>query len=173
MPGCRGQTSCTFGGHMRFRVVWLFCGLMASCMASGCGTGDANAPRTVQVSGSVSLEGKPLVGAEVRFIAEKFSGYGITNSEGKYVLVQGAVPGMNKVFISKIEGGKNLDSAVAADVEQLRTAADSIKQDPSGSKVNPADIPHEILPPQYSDPQSSKLTFPVPEGGTTSADFRL
>lgn len=158
---------------MKCREVWGLVCLMATCAVSGCGTGDVNAVRTVRVSGIVSLEGKPLAGAEVHFVSEKFSGYGMTNSEGKYDLVQGAVAGNNKVFISKIEGGKNLDTAVAADVEQLRTIADSFKQDPSSTKPNPADVPHEVLPAQYSDPQETKLTFPVPEGGTTSADFRL
>ena len=140
----------------------------------GCGSGGPG-PRTASVSGIVTLEGKPLAGAEVHFVGEKFSGYGVTNSEGKYSLVQGAVPGTNKVRISKIEGGKNLDPAVAEDVEQLRMAAAALKDDPtrSGSKTDAADIPHEIVPSEYSDPQKSKLTFPVPAGGTTSADFRL
>ena len=159
-------------GHHR---VLLAFALILAGLDCGCSSGGVGTPRTAPVSGIVTLEGKPLVGAEVHFVGEKFSGYGVTNSEGKYALVQGAVPGANKVYISKIEGGKNQDPAIAEDVEQLRTAAASFKNDPSrsGSKAGLADIPHEIVPNQYSDPQKTKLTFPVPEGGAANADFRL
>ena len=159
---------------MKLRLDWLLVALLTAGIFCGCGS-SGDGPRTVRVSGIVSLDGKPLAGAEVHFVGEKFSGYGMTNSEGKYELVQGAVPGKNKVYISKIEGGKDLDSTVADDVEQLRTAAQSFQEDPSaaGSKVNPADIPHQTVPSQYSDPEKTNLDFTVPEGGTTEADFRL
>lgn len=159
---------------MKFREVWFVLGLLVSTVLPGCGSGGATGPHTVRVSGTVSLEGKPLAGAEIRFVSDKFSGYGLTNSEGKYDLVQGAVPGKNKVFISKIEGGKNISEAIAGDMEQLRTAAESAKQEQArGGKVNLDDIPHETVPAQYSDPEKTKLTFTVPDGGATNADFRL
>ena len=31
----------------------------------------------------------------------------------------------------------------------------------------------ELIPDIYSDPEKTKLTFEVPEGGTDQADFRL
>lgn len=158
-------------GHHRVSLAFF---LTMAGLVCGCGSGGTG-PRTVPVSGAVTLDGKPLVGAEVHFVGEKFSGYGVTNSEGKYSLVQGAVPGTNKVYISKIDGGKNVNPKMAEDTEQLRMAAEALKNDPSRtpSKSELADIPHEIVPNQYSDPQKTKLTFPVPDGGTTSADFRL
>lgn len=156
------------------RVLFAFALTLAGVVC-GCGSGGAVGPRTASVSGIVTLDGKPLAGAEIHFVGDKFTGYGVTNSEGKYTLVQGAVPGANKVYISKIEGGKNIDPSVADDAEQLRTAATSFQNDPSrgGSKTAAADLPHEIVPSQYSDPQKSKLTFPVPEGGSKNADFSL
>lgn len=157
--------------HYRVSLAFV---LTLAGVVCGCGSGQAG-PGTAQVSGLVTLDGKPLAGAEVHFVGEKLSGYGVTNSEGKYTLVQGAVPGVNKVYISKIEGGKNVDSAMAEDVEQLRMAAEALKNDPSRtpSKGELATIPHEIIPDQFSNPQKTKLTFPVPDGGTRSADFRL
>ncbi len=57
------------------------------------------------VAGTVTLGGKPLADAEVYFYTDKFTGFGKTNAEGKYILAQGAAIGPNKVYISKIEGG--------------------------------------------------------------------
>ena len=161
---------------MWFRRVFFVLSIMAIGVIHGCGGNSPNIPRTVSVSGKVTLEGKPLVGAEVHFVGEKFSGIGVTNSDGKYSLAQGAVPGTNKLYITKFEGGKSLDPAIADDPEQLRVAANSITQDPTragSGNVQPADIPHEIVPSQYSDPQKSKLSFPVPESGAANADFQL
>lgn len=147
------------------------CAITLIGLLGGCGSGGSSSVRTARVSGVVTLDGKPLVGADVRFIGEKFTGFGVTNSEGKYSLVQGAVPGTNKVQISKIEGGKNVDSAVADDPEQLRAAAAAMQD--GGTKIDPKLIPHEVVPSQYSDPVNTKLTFPVPEGGATDANFDL
>lgn len=156
---------------MEFNRVLLVCAIALTGLLGGCGSGGSSTVRTARVSGVVTLDGKPLAGAEVRFVGDKFTGFGVTNSEGKYALVQGAVPGTNKVSISKIEGGKNVDSAVAEDLEQLRTAAAAAQS--GGAKIDLKNIPHEIVPSQYSDPMKTKLTFPVPEGGSTSADFQL
>lgn len=145
-----------------------------SLVLSGCGGGDVG-PKTVRVSGVVTLHGKALEGAEVRFIGSNFTGFGKTNAEGKYELVQGAVPGNNKIIISKIEGGAGitLDPEAGMDAEQLRTAAASVQADPTARKADVAKIPKEVVPAEYSDPMKTKLSFPVPESGSSSADFRL
>lgn len=141
---------------------------------SGCGGGGSGGPKTVRVSGTVTLQGKPLEGASVYFMSEKFSGFGKTNAEGHYELVQGAIPGTNKVYISKLElpAGVILDPEAGMDLEQLKAAAAGAENDQSagGAKTKG---PKEFVPEEYSNPQKSKLTFPVPPEGTTSADFRL
>lgn len=154
--------------------VFLAVAVLCSLTLSGCGGGGSDGPKTARVSGTVTLDGKPLAGATVFFTSEKFSGFGKTNAEGHYELVQGAVPGNNKVYISKLEipPGMVLDPEAGMDLEQLKAAASGAQNDPSrsGAKIQG---PKELVSEEFSNPQKSKLTFPVPDGGSTSADFRL
>lgn len=140
---------------------------------SGCGGSSPAAPKTVGVSGTVYLDGKPLEGAEVRFIREGFASFGQTGADGRYELVQGAVPGENTITISKIEGGSGieLDPAQGMDAGQLEAMRMGTEGTPGGGTV--PELPKQVVPPQYSDPSKSKLTYTVPEGGSTSADLRL
>jgi hypothetical protein len=141
---------------------------------AGCGGKAADARKTASVSGQVTIGGKPVEGAEVHFMSENFTGFGLTDAQGRYHLVQGAVPGPNKVFISKIEGkmeGVSLDPEAGMDAEQFRAAAEGVAGSPDAPK--PEDIPHESIPEEYSNPEKTKLTYDVPEAGTESADFRL
>lgn len=158
---------------MELHRVLLVCAFALPGLLGGCGSGGSTPVPTVRVTGVVTLDGKPLAGAEVRFIAEKFTGFAVTNTEGKYSLVQGAVPGVNKIQISKIEGGKNVDPTMAEDAQQLRMAAAAIEADGRGKKIDPKSIPHEVVPSQYNDPVTTKLTFTVPENGATDANFAL
>ena len=135
---------------------------------AGCGGAGYDVPDTADVSGTVTLDGDPVEGIEVHFMSDKFTGYGKTDSQGRYQLIQGAVPGENKVFFSKIEGGDvALDPEAGMDEMQLRMSAES-----QGGAGGPK-LARELIPAEYSDPAKSKLTFPVPEGGTNKADFRL
>jgi hypothetical protein len=110
------------------------------------------------VSGRVTMDGKPLAHALVRFQPEKRDkdpnvspdAYGETDEQGNYSLkpvlsdrddVDGAVVGLNYVQLSVYDRG------------------DGKRQ------------PRETLPAKYST--DSKLTFEVPPGGTTSANFDL
>lgn len=146
--------------------------LTCAVVLVGCGSAETDGPKTARVSGTVTLQGKPLAGANVYFSSEKFSSYGKTNAEGRYELVQGAVPGKNKVYISKLETPEGVDSDPEAglDLAQFQAADTGSENDPSGKKKP---LLTDEVPQEFSDPQKSKLTFDVPEGGTTSADFRL
>jgi len=128
----------------------------------GCGK-DPNQPALVPMSGKVMLDDQPLAGAQVTFIPvgiTKGSGAtGRTNADGVYQLTAvrggaGAVPGEYRVAISK------------------RAMPDG-SDPPADSKLPPIESPaREMLAPQYSDAQQSKLTATVPpEGGTK--DFQL
>ena len=77
------------------------------CLLSGCG----NKYGTTAVSGSVTLDGKPLKGATVIFYPTeggRANSTSKTNDDGEYKLnythdSEGAVPGSYKVLISKIK----------------------------------------------------------------------
>jgi hypothetical protein len=134
----------------------------------GCG-GEASGPEMAEVSGMVTLDGKPLAGAEIFFVSKGFEGYGRIKDDGRYSLVRGAPVGSCKVYITKdrapegpAAGGIDM-SIPGMDEEQLK----AMNQSRVGANVKP------LLPPEYSDPKSSKLSFDVPSGGTTSADFKL
>lgn len=151
-------------------VAFAWCALFLA----GCSGTTSSGPKTVPVSGTVTLNGKPLADAEVRFICDGFASFGQTGDDGYFELVQGAVPGENTVTVSKIEGGEGieLNPDEGMDAGQLEAMQMGAEGDPSSSSIT-ADLPQQLIPAEYSDPAKSKLTYPVPEGGTTSADLRL
>jgi hypothetical protein len=124
--------------------------LGAIIAACGCGSGT----RTVPVSGQVKLDKQPLAGAHVTFRPDSKeinpgpASYGTTDAEGRFVLRtmdghDGAVVGPHKVRIS-------------LPVKTPGTDPDA----PAANKV----------PAKYSG-GNTVLTFTVPEGGTTEANF--
>jgi hypothetical protein len=131
------------------RLRWIVLGLVLA--ACGCGGGG---PRTVPVSGQVKLDGQPLADAQVIFrpdskeLSPGPASYGKTDAQGRFVLRtmdghDGAVVGPHKVRIS-------------LPVKAPGASADA----PSANK----------LPAKYSG-DKTVLTFVVPEGGTSEADF--
>lgn len=132
--------------QMRFAVVGCI------LFVAGCGTGVA------PVSGKVMLDGKPLANAVVIFSPDREAGasgpgsQGKTDANGNFSLrlmtkdQAGAVVGKHKVTISLMEGEDSESSAKP----KTRT---------------------ELLAPMYNS--HSKLTFDVPSGGTTAANFEL
>jgi hypothetical protein len=122
------------------------------------------------VSGVVTKEGKPLAGVEVFFTTDKFEGYGKTNDSGRYELINGAAVGTNKVFMKKFSptGGAGIDMSIPGMDQGQLDAMQAAQSKSNGKGADPSEIP-----PEYNDPRTTKLSFPVPEGGTESADFRL
>lgn len=95
--------------------LWLG-GLLA---AVGCGSKGGHLPRTVPAKGIVTLDGKPVEGAQVVLVpaAEGTTGaFGTTDASGRFSLraydeKDGAIPGAYKVQVSKtvevrLEGAK-------------------------------------------------------------------
>ena len=155
--------------HAYYGFCWM------ACVALGCG-GSAELPKGVvkkaTVAGTVTLGGKPLADAEVYFFTDKFTGFGKTNAEGKYILAQGAAIGPNKVYISKIEGGAapgkpQADPTLALN-DPAQTEAASQAQAGRGKKG-----PKQLIPPEYNSEKTTKLTSDVPEKGLRDADFNL
>lgn len=86
------------------RKAWPLCAILATIF--GCGGRDV--PQLGYVSGTVTMDGKPMTGVEVHFHPQGQEGgraaVGITDSEGKYVLeyfdgIEGTKLGPNKVSI--------------------------------------------------------------------------
>lgn len=150
-----------------FQVLCVCCLLLLGCGRSDGVTG-------VNVSGTITMDGKPLDGVEVYFINENFEGYGKTNSEGKYQLVNGAAVGNNKVYLKRfnIAGGGGVDLSVPG-MDAGQAAAMAEAQEQSQKKTGDKKKSSSMIPPEYSNPNTTKLKFSVPDGGTSAADFRI
>ncbi len=152
------------------RVVLAF----VCAVAVGCG-GKPEVPKgavkKAPVSGTVTMGGRPLEGAEVYFFTDKFTGYGKTNAEGRYLLAQGAAIGSNKVFISKLEGASAATTAKDPTLELNDPAQTEIANQSLAGAARKG--PKQLVPPEFSSEKTTKLTFDVPEGGAKDADFNL
>ncbi len=151
-------------GELRRSVLVFVAVGLTSMLMTGCqGRRDVS---TSPVSGTVTIGGKAIAGVEVYFCGEGLVAYGKTDAQGRYTLVQGAVPGENKVYFTKIEGGSQAVSQEdGMDEYQMQMMAQA-----SGKK---ADIPKQVVPAEFADAVNPKLSFVVPSGGTDSADFKL
>jgi hypothetical protein len=139
---------------MKFKplAAWIV-SIVAVMMVLGCGGGRSKV-KTVKVSGTITLDGAPLTGAEVNFLGEEYAGIATTDSNGHYELQ--AQPGPNTVYLSKYEGMDDPDF------------------DPT--EIGPSDSgggPRQLIPPKYSSESESELEFTVPDKGSDSADFQL
>src|SRR5262245_63329778 len=131
--------------------------LLVAAGAAGCG-----ARGLAPVSGRVTLDGSPAAGVHVSFQpvggeGQKNPGvgsYAITDSDGRFTLktvdkdAAGAVVGKHRVEITT--------RGVEADDQ---------------TDMRPKGRPKAVIPLRYG--QSSDLTFDVPAGGTSTADFPL
>ena len=136
----------------------------------GCGGGSGGA-KSVDVAGTISLDGEPLEGVDVYFSSGKVGGYGTTDSEGKYRLVNGAAVGENKVHLKKFDTSmaQGIDMSIPGMDEGQAAAMMEAQSKTKEGKAKKG----SLIPPEFSDPKTTKLTFEVPEGGTKSADFRI
>lgn len=132
----------------------------------GCG-GDPNAPDLHPISGTVTMDGKPLDGATVFFrpsgVTKGNGSFGKTDASGKYTLRadrggEGAVEGTYDVMISR-------------EVNSDGTPVSDVVADPNAAAAVDGGI-RESVPAAYSNYQRPTLNATVPAGGTT-ADFPL
>jgi hypothetical protein len=98
---------------------------------AGCSGGGGREPTLVPVSGTVTLDGKPLAGASVSFVpqagTEGAGAFGTTDAEGRYTLDHrsgkpGIEPGTYTVSFSKMglkDGSPIPPGKTAADVEAV------------------------------------------------------
>ena len=149
----------------------LFLGALASC-SIGCNVDNDDLPRTVNASGTITLNGEPVIGASIVAMSESGGNSfarAISDSSGRFSLdafesKKGAVPGSYKITASKTvevasKGGSSLKS-VQEDREQAGGAATDV------SWANE-------LPSKYNNPSQSGLKVTVPEDGISDIKLEL
>lgn len=147
------------------------------------GCGESNPP-TEEVTGVVTLDGKPVEGATITFTADDAAGESATGKsgvDGKYTLTtfsagDGAMAGSYKITVKKfpeVEGSaaptapveeKSQEDEYAA-FEQGYTAADAAKKGTKSAKNQ--------LPAKYESAVKSGLTATVVAGGENNFDLEL
>ena len=146
--------------NVRYGLVWVF--VAAVVGLSGCGESVTQSDTAIPVTGTITLDGKPLEGAGVTFIPlvadQGQGGVGSTDAEGKFEVThfrtgKGLEPGEYRVAISKL---------VMQDGSPI----------PPGTSSAAELATKNVLGPQYSDPNSTTLKANVASGGKP-IDFAL
>lgn len=127
---------------------------------TGCGAG------LVPVSGTVTLDDKPLANATVMFAHEDPAGrdaHGITNDQGVFTLStqrpgDGALPGSYKITVHHSDSSQAPPSGA--------TPADVQKAKPKVAK------PSVVLPAIYTQADKTVLKHRVPDDGAVSLKLR-
>jgi hypothetical protein len=141
------------------------CVLCLGLLVAGCSGAPGDRPELAPVSGTVVYNNKPIEGAEVSFWAEGAPrpAKGLTDAEGKFTLSMfdfndGAVPGPNKVTVSKVE------VAAAPAMDSTSTLDDPsalVNQMQQATKAKP---PANEIPKKYNAQGSTPITETVTAG---------
>jgi hypothetical protein len=130
--------------------------LLTLLLAAGCSGDDYSDLKLLDVSGTVTLDGRPLAGAKVAFIGDDQGGsVGVTDSSGRYKLMydsqrSGVTPGSKIVRITQAD-------------------ADAEGADPGAPESGEGAV-KEPIPPRYN--RESILKADIAPGKTTF-DFEL
>lgn len=139
----------------------------------GCGGGPVtDRPPVFPVQGKVTLNGEPVVGADVTFVSETANrgAFGRTGADGVYKLTtfgnnDGAVEGKQSVTIVK---------TVAAAPTKSVASVDSADYVPPGYGDEPAvEEPKALIPARYASAETSGLIAIVNTDGPNQVDFEL
>lgn len=144
----------------------MLCSLMMGC-------GGSNGPAAVSVSGTVTLDGQPMPDVEVYFLNNGFEGFGKTDADGHFRLVNGAMAGPNKVYLKKFDTGGGTLPQIDLTIEGMDQGQIAAMVSAQGGGQNMAQVKGNAIPMEYRDPATTRLTYPVPDQGTSSADFQL
>ena len=139
------------------------------------GCGGPERPNMAPVSGVVSFQGQPLVGAQVSFHNDKSPrvASGVTDAQGKFTLTtfdpgDGAIIGEHRVSIAKLQGASELSSASAADPT---AAYGSGMAAAASGKMST--LQKNELPAKFANPTSSGLTVTVSKEGPNEFPFDI
>ena len=144
--------------------------LSVSLFILGCGP---DLPSTIPVTGTITLDGKPVEGATVNFLSEEGSvtASGTTDASGKYSLktfvgdqyVDGAVIGKHLVAVVKTES----DGQTISDPKEFMANMASNPAITSEFKAK------NLVPAKYNNPTMSQLKAEVTEAGPNDFPYEL
>ena len=133
---------------------------------SGCS--NSSRPPTYRVTGTVTLQGKPVAGAAITFVptGEGEAASAITDSEGKYALTtweagDGARPGQYRVKVSK-QAQETVDPS-----KRVQNLSYEEEQKIYVENTRPPPPAKRLIPGKYQDDQTSGLNHTVEEKPTT------
>lgn len=132
---------------------------LLTLMVPGC---ESKGYKTAPVSGRVTLDGKPLIGATVSFSLNASPPAG-----GKPAPAATGTTDENGNFTLKIYEGNSTTDGAPVGENRVSIQLD----DRDSAKAVHRGAPRELVPAKYN--AQSTLTFPVPSGGTKEANFDL
>jgi hypothetical protein len=132
-------------------IAYFSCVSLSVLTLAGCG--GASEAGTVSVTGTVSLDGKPLDGASIAFISNGGSklATALTDSAGKFTIRAGL--GSNQVTVSK---GAPPIGPPPSEEEMLMPTEQELQSRPPP--------PESGVPARYGDPKTSGIVIEVVEG---------
>jgi Carboxypeptidase regulatory-like domain len=141
--------------------------VLVGIVLTGCS--NSSRPPTYRVTGTVTMQGKPVAGAAITFVptgADGEAASAITDSDGKYALTtwragDGARPGEYRVKVSKQEQTTVDPSKMVKNLsieEEQKIYVENKKPSPPAKS---------LVPSKYQDESSSGLSHTVPKGSST------
>ena len=138
---------------------------VACLLAAGCGAG-SDGPTMVPASGEVTLNGKPLDGAQVAFHPVESTpgrgGFAQSDGDGKFQLGNPSPSGL----VAGVPSGK-----YKVTVSKQRSAAMSASSPNAATAATVDGV--ETLPPRFSDFSATTLTADVPQEGKNDIRIEL
>lgn len=152
-------------------------GLLGAAFLVGCGPA---APTIYPVSGTITLDGKPLEGATVTFVpASGPPSNGMTDAAGKYTIMTGgkpgAVAGPCQVAVTKAAGSVAAPAAGGDPRQQMEEMQKKmVSQMQAMQTRKPGEVAKSDVPEKYTRSDSSGLTANVTTDGAKNVfDFAL
>jgi hypothetical protein len=150
---------------LRLRLMRALQAAAIALLLAGCGSSG-----TTPVEGTVLLDGQPLAGASIHFVAQEGPGRdatGHTDSNGQFAMStfqprDGMVPGNYKVVISPPTG--TADTAAYASADEAMVAA--------GKREATQPSAASAFPQKYARPDQTPLTQEVPVSGKLRFDLK-
>jgi hypothetical protein len=150
---------------------------LSAMLVSLCGCAGQDHPTTAPVSGTVLYNGDPVAGATVSFWAEGAPrpATGVTNAQGEFQLSMfsandGAIPGENKVVVSKVTAGA--DPPSKADTEAMLNDPTALTSMATGGGAG-GEAPKSELPAKYGDQSRTPLKETVSQSGPNQFVIQL